>query len=66
MAVEKGKHPLDDEGLAVVVSLTHGTTLTQAVGVSESREGESVSDAIEAASQQALDALLAQLEVIGG
>lgn len=66
MAQEQGEHPLDGEEIAIVVTLTHGPTLTQAVGATESHEGEPFSVAMDKASQQALDGLLAQLEVIGG
>lgn len=58
--------PLDGEEIAVVVSLTHGPTLTNAVGTAESHEGQSIAEATEIAVQQAKDGLLAQLEVIGG
>lgn len=63
---KRERHPLDDEGITVVVSLTHGFTLQASVGTATSYEGYSVSEAIESAGQEALDGMLAQLEVIGG
>lgn len=63
---ETTKHALDDEEVAIVVSLTHGPTLTQAVGVAEAHEGRSIVEAVQSAGEQAMDGLLAQLEVIGG
>lgn len=61
-------HPLDDEDIAIVVTLTHGPTLTQAVGVARAHadDGIFVKDHVMRATEQALDAMLAQLETVGG
>lgn len=64
--MEQEGHPLDGEEIAVVVSLTHGPTLTQAVGTYEAHGDFPVEKAVLAAASLALDGLLAQLEVIGG
>lgn len=60
-------HPLDDEDIAVVVSLTHGPTLTTSFGAARAQadDGVSVKDTVRAATNQALDSMLAQLETIG-
>lgn len=63
---QRQEHPLDGEEIAIVVSLTHGPTLTQSVGTAESHEGTPFEHSLGAAARQALDEMLAQLEVIGG
>lgn len=60
------RHALDDEEIAVVVSLTHGPTLTQSVAVEEAHEGRSIVEAIATAGNKAMDELISQLEIIGG
>lgn len=61
------EHPLDDEDIAVVVTLTHGQTLTQTIGAARAMadDGVPVRAAVEDATRQALDAMLGQLETIG-
>ena len=61
-------HPLDDESIAVVVTLTHGPTLTQTICAltTEPGDGISVSDLIRDAGGVAMDDMILQLEQIGG
>lgn len=58
--MEEQEHPVDDEDLFVIVSVTHVPTNTT---VTTEASGP---DAIEKATKQAEDDLLKQLEVIGG
>jgi hypothetical protein len=62
------QHPLDDEDIAIVVTLTHGPTLTQSVGISRAAadDGIFVKDHVMRATEQALDDMLARLENVGG
>ena len=62
------EHPLDDEAFAIVVTLTHGPTLTQTVGTAISREDDGilVKDHVLRATEQALDDMLERLETHGG
>lgn len=62
------EHPLDDEEFAIVVTLTHGPTLTQTVGtaIAKADDGILVHDHVLRAAEQALDDMLERLENQGG
>lgn len=61
---ENGRHPLDDEHVTVTVSLTHRDTLTTSVSsyTTEADDEETVQQAVQTATQEAMDDLLNQLE----
>lgn len=66
MEEQKQKHPLDDESVTVLVQLIHEATGVTAEGLAlTSPAGTSVTETINRAAESAMDALLAELEVIG-
>ena len=63
--MEKSKHPLDDEEITVRISLRHRATGVVVEAAALSREGETVTKAINRAQEEVMDSLLSELEVIG-
>lgn len=61
-------HPLEDEDILVMVTLTHqGTQLEEwAVAMAPADGGMDVSEAVQFATKKALDKLLAAIEQRGG
>lgn len=62
---KKPEHPLDDEEIAVRITLRHRATGTVVDAAALSKPGETVTAAIDRAQDEAMNRLLADLEVIG-
>ncbi len=58
-------HTLDDEEVSVRIELRHRATGTVVEAAALSREGETVTKAIDRAQEEAMDLMLGELEVIG-
>lgn len=61
----KERHPLDDEEITVRITLRHRATGKVVEAAALSKEGETVTKAIDRAQEEVMDLMLGELEVIG-